>query len=134
MLGLLQLIAQCSFYAHVSSLNIFLGYEKLKALKLDPKTLTTSTKKPCEEFLIFIIYIYHKGLRCNTHQENFDEQTNDKKTRKQMTEISKILLIDLKIYPSCLKLCEIYWSNGIFHLIYLLEETSSEVSILAFQR
>ena len=133
MLGLLPLIEQCSFYARVSSLNIFLGYEKSKALKLDPKTLTIPTKKPCEEFLIFIIYIYHKGLRCNTHQENFDEQTKDRKTRKQMTEISKIPFIDLKIYPSCLKLCEIYWSNGIFHLIYLLE-MSSEVSILAFQR
>ena len=58
----------------------------------------------------------------------------DRKTRKQMTEISKIPFIDLKIYPSCWKLCDIYWSNGIFHLIYLLEETSSEVSILAFQR
>ena len=32
----------------------------------------------------------------------------DRKTRKQMTEISKIPFIDLKIYPSCLKLCEIY--------------------------
>ena len=67
MLGLLQLIAQCSFYARVSSLNIFLGYEKLKALKLDPKTLTTSTKKPCEEFLIFIIYIYTTKASDVTH-------------------------------------------------------------------
>ena len=76
MLGILPLIAQCNFYVLVSSLNIFLGYvENLKALKLDPKTLTTPAKKPFEEFLIFIIYIYHNGLRCNTHQEKFDEQT-----------------------------------------------------------
>ena len=61
MLRLLPLIAQCSFYASVSSLNIFLRYiENLKALELDPKTLTTQTRKPCEEFLIFIIYIYRK--------------------------------------------------------------------------
>ena len=61
MLRLLPLIAQCSFYARVSSLNILLRYiENLKALELDPKTLTAQTKKPCEEFLIFIIYIYRK--------------------------------------------------------------------------
>ena len=51
-----------------------------------------------------------------------------------MTEISNIPFIDLKIYPSCLKLCEIYWRYWILHLIYLLEVTSSEVSIRAFQR
>ena len=46
MLRLLPLTAQCSFHASVSSLNILLGYiENLKALKLDPKTLTYINQK-----------------------------------------------------------------------------------------
>ena len=49
MLRLLPLIVQCGFHASLYSLNILLGYiENLKALKLDPKTLTTPTKKLCE--------------------------------------------------------------------------------------
>ena len=53
---LLSLIAQCSFYASVSSLNILLGYiENLTVLKLDLKTLTIPTRNLCEGFLIFTI-------------------------------------------------------------------------------
>ena len=56
MLRLLPLIAQCSFYVSVSSLNILLRYiENLTALKLDLKTLTIPTRNPCEGFLIFIL-------------------------------------------------------------------------------
>ena len=55
MLKLLPLIAQCSFYASISSLNILLGFiENLKALKLDLKTDSQHKPKNCEEFLIFI--------------------------------------------------------------------------------
>lgn len=62
MLRLLPLIAQCGFYASVYSLNILLGYiENLKALKLDPENLITQTKKPCEEFLIFILICLLQG-------------------------------------------------------------------------
>ena len=51
MLRLLPLIAQCGFHASLYSLNILLGYiENLKALKLDPKTLTILTEKLCEGF------------------------------------------------------------------------------------
>ena len=56
----LPLIAQCGFHASVSSLNIVLRrwyVENLKALKLDPKTLTITTEKMCEGFLISIIYL-----------------------------------------------------------------------------
>ena len=51
MLRLLPLIVQCGFHASLYSLNILLGYiENLKALKLDPKTLTIPTKTLCEGF------------------------------------------------------------------------------------
>ena len=51
MLRLKPVMAQCGFHASLYSLNILLGYiENLKALKLDPKTLTIPTKKLCEGF------------------------------------------------------------------------------------
>ena len=47
----LQFIAQYGFHASMYSLNILLGHiENLKALKLDPKTLTIPTKKLCKGF------------------------------------------------------------------------------------
>ena len=46
-----QLIALYGFHVSMYSLNILLGYiENLKALKLDPKTLTIPTKKLCKGF------------------------------------------------------------------------------------
>ena len=69
MLRLLPLIVQCGFHASLYSLNILLEYiENLKALKLDPKTLTIPTKKKmCEGFISsFLIGI----IPCITLTEN----------------------------------------------------------------
>ena len=102
----MPLIARCSFHATVSPLNILLGYiENLKALKLEPKTLTTQTKKPCEEFLVFINL--PTAMASDVTHSKILMSKLDRKNTKQITAISKIPYTDLKIYPSCLKLCEI---------------------------
>ena len=73
MLRLLPLIVQCGFHASLYSLNILLGYiENLKALKLDPKTLTIPTKKLCEGFYNLSIIMASDVIHINC--KNFDEK------------------------------------------------------------
>ena len=85
---------------------MLLGYiENLKALKLDLKT------QPKNQKTVLGISNFHNFPTAMASDGTCISEVLmsklDRKTRKQMTLISKIPFTDLKIYPSCLKLSKI---------------------------
>ena len=117
LLKLLAFIGRPSFYTSVPSFHILSRYiENLKALKLHLRTLTTQTKKKVRGIYNFynlsiamasnVTHIYF-AVQVNVHNIIILMSKLERKTGKQMTEISKIPYIDMKIYPSCWKFCEI---------------------------
>ena len=128
----MQFLCKCVFFKHIIGV-----YRKLRSLQIRPRDPHNTNQKT-----MWGISHFHNLFTAMasdvTHISKILMSELDRKTRKQMTVIFKIPFTNLKTYPSCLKLCEILLERWDFtdtwFDTYLLEDTSSEVSILAFQR